>query len=232
MKKVLIVIGILIVVGLGWVAIQAKPDPSVPKAVVTDVVNNPQASPESKPQQQVEAQPQAQTQSQTQPKVQNPTTKPVENTVVPNMSAKQLDNENVKINFKGFGPGKEHLGSFGKIKSNLSFENGSIKGDVLVDMNSLTSDTEKLTTHLKSKDFFDVASYPTAKFTATSLLNGKLSGVLTIRGISKNVSFGIKHLESLPEQYTSTFTIDMKEFGINQTFANEVVELTVRILTK
>jgi hypothetical protein len=34
-------------------------------------------------------------------------------------------------------------------------------------------------------------------------------------------------VKSSDTQLSSTFNIDMKEFGINQTFANEVVELTV-----
>src|SRR5688500_7852621 len=38
-----------------------------------------------------------------------------------------------------------------------------------IDLNSAVTDTADLTTHLKSPDFFDVAKYPKATFTSTSL---------------------------------------------------------------
>ena len=66
-------------------------------------------------------------------------------------SLKQIDNANIKITFKGFGPGKVHNGSFSGITSNLSTDGSGIKGDISVDLNSMTTDTEKLTGHLKSK---------------------------------------------------------------------------------
>ncbi len=203
MKSVLIVLVVLVLGGVVWYSIQTKPDASVPAATVSDVS----------------------------------TTTEDKNVVAdesinkPVTQVKEIDNTNVKISFKGFGPGKVHNGSFAKIDSKLSFEaSGSLEGEVVVDMSSLSTDNEgKLTPHLKSADFFDVAKYPTATFKVTSLKDGKLSGVMTTHGISKNVSFDVV---SSDKELSSKFNIDMKEFGINQKFANEVIELTVTVPLK
>lgn len=203
MKSVLIFLVVLVLGGVIWYSIQTKPDASVPEAVVSDV---------------------------------NTTTEDKnlvadESTNKLATSSKEVDNVNVKITFKGFGPGKVHDGSFSKIDSKLSFDAaGSLKGEVVVDMSSLSTDNEeKLTPHLKSKDFFDVAKYPSATFKVVSLKDGKLSGLMTAHGISKNVSFDVA---SSDKELSSKFNIDMKEFGINQKFANEVIELTVIVPLK
>ncbi len=203
MKSILIVLVIIVIGGIVWYGIQTKPDASVPQANVSDVNTN--------------------TTSENEIKADESANKPA-------ISKKEIDNANVKIAFKGFGPGKVHNGSFTKVDSKLAFDGDSMKGDVVVDMTSLTTDnSEKLTPHLKSDAFFDVAKYPTASFKVISLKDGKLSGMMTVHGMSKNVSFDVKSSDT---QLSSTFNIDMKEFGIIQTFANEVIELTVTVPLK
>jgi polyisoprenoid-binding protein YceI len=208
MKTILIILGVMVVGGVGWYAIQTKPDASVPEAIVSDVNS---LTEESK----VNVDDKVQVESQ-----------------------KEIDNTKVKISFKGFGPGKVHDGSFSKIDSKLVFEGAGLKGEVVVDMSSLTTDNqEKLTPHLKSKDFFDVTKYPTAKFTVTEDLTSStcsgdnvrckapyMYGTFTIHGVTKLVSFPVVKTDT---EYKATFNIDMKEFGINQTFANEIIELNV-----
>jgi len=145
------------------------------------------------------------------------------------ITGKTVDNANVKIGFKGFGPGKEHTGSFGKIDSKLVVDGASIKGTVVADLNSISTDTEKVTTHLKTADFFDAAKYPTATFNLTSVADGKAMGKLTVHGVTKDISFPVV---ASATEVKATFNIDMKEFGINQKFANEVIELTVTVPLK
>ena len=60
-------------------------------------------------------------------------------------------------------------------------------------MNKLSSTSDQFTTHLKSKDFFDVAANPTAKFVSTSVTPGAngmatVQGNLTIKNITKPVT--------------------------------------------
>ena len=59
---------------------------------------------------------------------------------------------------------------------------------------SISTDNEKRDGHLKSADFFAVDSFPTLSFKSTKVTPGegenfKLTGDLTIRGITKEVTF-------------------------------------------
>ncbi len=197
MKSILIALGIIVIGGVVWYAIQTKPDASIQEAQVSDVTTTTNNESEIKAS---------------------------ENETTQTASDKEIDNANVKITFKGFGPGKVHEGSFGKVDSKLAFDGSDIKGEVMVDMNSLSTEISKVTTDLKSKTFFEVSKYPTATFKVTSFKDNKLSGVMTVHGVSKNVTVDVK---SSATELSSTFNIDMKEFGIDQKLANEVVELTV-----
>jgi len=213
MRKILIFLGLIIIGGGIWFSIQTKPDESVPTATVNNVTTN----------------------------TNTPSVEVKESTTTTD-SVKSIDNANVKIAFKGFGPGKFHNGSFEKIDSKLKLNDLSgMEGTVTVDMNSLTTDTEAVTKHLKTADFFDAVKYPTATFKVTKLegadaQGGNASGVFTIKGKSKEVTFPFTLIKSNNansiDGYTAKFNINMKEFGIDQKFANEIVELTVTVPLK
>ncbi len=145
------------------------------------------------------------------------------------VSKTQVDNANVKVAFKGFGPGKVHDGSFGKVTSDMYFVGDALAGSISIDVASLSTDTEKLTTHLNSKDFFDTAKFKTASFKITGWNAGTVTGTMTIRGIAKTVSFPVAMSGDV---YTADFTLNMKDFGINQKFANEEIELIVTVPVK
>ncbi len=144
-------------------------------------------------------------------------------------SKRQVDNTNIKVAFKGFGPGKVHDGSFGKVTSDMHFVGEALTGNISIDVASLTSDSDKLTTHLNSKDFFDTAKFKTANFKINSWDDGKVTGVMTIRNIAKTISFPVTLVNNT---YTADFTLNMKDFGIDQKFANEEIELIVTVPVK
>lgn len=208
MKTTIVVLVVLVLGVVGWKAIQTKPDASVPQAVVNNNIADTTVGTTTEN-----------------------TITPV-NTTPSTSATKTVDNANVKVTFKGFGPGKVHEGSFGKLTSELAFTEGNLAGMITVDVGSLTTDSEKLITHLNSADFFDTKKFPTATFKITSWKNGNVTGAMTVHGVTKNISFPVKILESYPEQYVATFTLNMKEFGINQKFANEMIELNVTVPVK
>ncbi|MFN3839777.1 MAG: YceI family protein [Cyclobacteriaceae bacterium] len=95
----------------------------------------------------------------------------------------------------------EHNG-FVKIKSGkFSVNDGKIiSGEFIIDMNTITNsdltsakDNTKLVNHLKSNDFFNVAKFPEAKLVITKSEPAgsglKVTGDLTIRGITKTIVF-------------------------------------------
>lgn len=82
----------------------------------------------------------------------------------------------------------------GKItsKSDMDFTDAAI--DFNVDVNSINTDDEKRDGHLKSADFFDVATYPKITFKSTSMKPGKIKGTytltgdLTMHGVTKKIT--------------------------------------------
>jgi polyisoprenoid-binding protein YceI len=61
---------------------------------------------------------------------------------------------------------------------------------MVIDMNSVWSDDEKLTEHLKNEDFFDVGKFPESVFELTGLKpvsegSYEVSGNLTLTGTTK-----------------------------------------------
>ncbi|UCE69978.1 MAG: YceI family protein [Flavobacteriaceae bacterium] len=116
-----------------------------------------------------------------------------------------------------------HTGTVDLKSGGLVFDNGILKGgEFIVDMTSITcTDLEgeykqKLEGHLKSDDFFSVASYETAKLVFTnSKPSGKTSyevtGELTIKGITKPVTFDVSVYGS---KATATLKIDRAEYDV------------------
>lgn len=85
--------------------------------------------------------------------------------------------------------------------SSLTVANGNItSGDFTIDMDSLkvmtSSNTkvgvDKLEGHLRSDDFFSIEAHPTARFVIKNVTNGTVTGELTIKGITKTITFPAK----------------------------------------
>ena len=98
---------------------------------------------------------------------------------------------------------------------------------------------EKRDQHLRSKDFFDVAQYPTLEFASTEVTDitpnsAKLHGLLTIHGIQKPVVLDLAiHGEgkdpwgNVRSGFTATTTINRKDFGLTWNQALESGQLLV-----
>ena len=149
----------------------------------------------------------------------------------------KVDASDSKVNWSGKSPTGEHLGYIKLTDGELIVDKGEIKGGKFnFDMNSITntdiSDAEsrnKLVTHLKSVDFFDVQKFPTAKFVITKvskLNNGstgqlkathRVEGDLTIKGITKKISFdaSINLLNGKFAASAPAFIINRTEWGVN-----------------
>lgn len=113
--------------------------------------------------------------------------------------------------FKVF-TGKVTLGEDGKV-SKVAFD---------VDTTSAYSDADKLTTHLKSKDFFEVEKYPKAAFVSTAItekaageFTHEVTGNMTIREITKEITFPAKiTVTDGKVEASSTFKVERFQFGI------------------
>ena len=94
-------------------------------------------------------------------------------------------------------------------------------------MASTWSDNDKLTGHLKSPDFFDVAKFPTITFKSKSIAaagagKAKVTGDLTLHGVTKEVVLEVEGPTQVikdPMGNTragahATTKIDRREFGM------------------
>ena len=138
----------------------------------------------------------------------------------------QVIKEKSSIEFTGAKVTRDHKGKFNNFDGAIAYAGtkpASVNFDI--DLNSMETDTEKLTGHLKTADFFDVAKYPKATFTSSALTetpgaaNGathELRGTLDMHGVKKDVVIPVK-AEVTPEgvRTTSEFTINRHDWGIS-----------------
>jgi polyisoprenoid-binding protein YceI len=144
-----------------------------------------------------------------------------------------LDGNNTKIEFIGTKPGGKHTGGFKNLTGKASGGDATdLKLEVEIDTTSMYTDTAKLTNHLKSADFFEVKTYPKAKFVSTKVEKAKegytVTGELTLHGKTKTISFPAAIAVAADAvTLNSTFTIDRQDFGIS--FGAGKVDDTVTI---
>ncbi|MFA7446374.1 MAG: YceI family protein [Flavobacteriaceae bacterium] len=97
------------------------------------------------------------------------------------------------------------------------------------DASSISTGSTDRDNHLKSGDFFDVENFPKITFTSTSFdKNGKLTGDLTIRGVSKPVTLDVEFGGTAKDPWgntklglTLTGKVNRKDWGLNWNSALE-----------
>lgn len=93
---------------------------------------------------------------------------------------------------------------------------------VTIDLNSVEAKVGKLTEHLKSPDFFDVAKFPQATFASSEIKSGgekgathTVTGTLDLHGVKKTVTFPATiNVAADAVTVNSEFAINRKDFGI------------------
>jgi polyisoprenoid-binding protein YceI len=131
----------------------------------------------------------------------------------------KLTGDNTKITFVGTKPGGKHEGGFKTVTGTATVDGNTLaRVEVEIDVNSIYSDNEKLTAHLKSPDFFGVKDNPKATFKSTKIdsTDGvKITGDMTINGKTKSVTFPAQVSYSGGTlKITSDFSIDKRDFGM------------------
>ena len=105
--------------------------------------------------------------------------------------------------------------------------------DVVIDASSIDTGVADRDAHLRSADFFDVERYPEITFKSTSVTQAaadrlSVSGVLTIKGITRDVVLDVEILGQVKDPwgneraaFSATTSIDRREFGLTW---NQVLE--------
>jgi polyisoprenoid-binding protein YceI len=151
-----------------------------------------------------------------------------------------------KVEFVGSKVTGSHNGSFEKFNGEIHYANNDLTQShvkITIDATSVKTDDPKLTEHLKTPDFFDIAKFPEAMFESTKITPGgdkgashTVTGNLTLHGVTKSITFPAT-IAVTPDSATvdANFAINRKDFGINYPGAQDnlirddvVMKLTIR----
>lgn len=134
--------------------------------------------------------------------------------------------ENSKIEFVGSKVTGSHTGGFKQFRGTIELaKEGVEKSRVTIDIDtdSIFTDNERLTGHLKTADFFDVPKHPKANFTSTKIepattagATHTVTGNLDLHGVKKSISFPAT-IQLAPDaaSVNAEFSINRKDFAIN-----------------
>lgn len=170
-----------------------------------------------------------------------------------------LDNVDVDssvITWKGAKPTGAHDGTILLKGGSLNLEEGKLTGGSFViemaTMKNLDLDAEsgaKLVGHLSAPDFFDVATYATAKFVITNVEetdnNLSVTGNLTVKDITKSITIPATLVTegNVTTFKSEKFNVDRTDFNIKYAskkffdnlkdkFINDMIEFSFSVSTK
>ncbi len=143
----------------------------------------------------------------------------------------QIDSSHSHINFTA-----RHMmiskvrGSFESFSGTVNFnEENPVNStvEIAVDLSSINTRDAQRDGHLKSPDFFDVASHPTMRFVSTRVEqidenNGRLIGDLTIKGVTHEVALDVEYAGVAKSPwgtesagFSATGSLNRKDWGLN-----------------
>lgn len=161
-----------------------------------------------------------------------------------------VDTTASRVKFTGYGVGKNHPGKFKVSSGTVAVANDKVTGgSFTIDIKSLDLEQKggmfdsKLRPHLMSGDFFDADKFGTAKFDITGVqpyshngsdssvvdgANFTVSGNLTLKDVTKNISFPAKiDLDGNTLKAKSNFVIDRTQwqmrYGNDKTLGDKFI---------
>lgn len=148
-----------------------------------------------------------------------------------NNGSKGIAVKSLDFKFTGYGPAKEHTGTFSDIKYDFTLANtgsstGLIQsGTVVINTSTVSTGINLLDTDLCSKNFFECPKNPIINFSLKSVVvdpktgSGTASGELIFKGKTKAISFPITFARANGDAgklnagtYTADFRVNMKDF--------------------
>ena len=144
---------------------------------------------------------------------------PQKTSAAPAASAKEyVIRAGSKVGFVGSKVTGKHNGGFTNVAGSIQVSDGKIAGtpEIKIAMKSIWTDTDRLTGHLSSPDFFDVAKNPVTTFTATAIQGTNVTGNLFLHGVTKSISFPAQiAIDDDAVTVKADFAINRKDFNIN-----------------
>lgn len=137
-----------------------------------------------------------------------------------------------KVEWVGAKVTGDHSGGFKVVKGTAQVDADALLSlNAEIDIASMFSDSDRLTGHLLSADFFEAKKYPTATFSSTKIENGTITGILDMRMIKKEISFPAKiSVQEQAVDIQAEFTINRRLWEINYNGkANDLIKDDVLI---
>ena len=160
---------------------------------------------------------------------------PENNSTAPAASEKlAITPENSKVEFVAAKVTRSHNGSFKQFSGAIDLVPNSLPGSrVTIDIqtDSVVTDEDGLTKHLKTPDFFDIAKYPKATFVSTKIepsnaggATHNVTGNFELHGVRKSIAFPA-NIQVAPDSVAvnAEFSINRKDFGV--VFQNKTDDL-------
>lgn len=154
----------------------------------------------------------------------------------------EVDSDRSKLEWEGYKPTGQHDGTVDIVSGSLMMKDGNlVGGEFVMDLTTISvldiedpGMNERLTGHLKSADFFEVETYPQARFEITGVkpFDGKpvnpemekgdlkathtITGNLIVKDISKSISFNamVNEKEGKFRAKTNMFFLDRTEWNV------------------
>jgi polyisoprenoid-binding protein YceI len=136
-----------------------------------------------------------------------------------------LDKASSKVGFIGAKVTADHPGSFSDFSGTAKVADGKVQSlEVVIEMKSLTADSEDLQKHLAGADFFDIEKFPQAKFSMLEVTEKpgeggathEIAGNLEMHGETKKITFPATITISETEVAgKAEFKIDRNLWGIS-----------------
>lgn len=142
-----------------------------------------------------------------------------------------------------FGAGMFY-GRFNDVTGTITYnpeDPSSLSFDIVIDVESVDTNIERLNNHLKSPDFFNAKEFRemTFKSTAVSKIDDdtfKVTGDLTIHGITKTITTQVELTGTVSSPrgkkigFETIFTVDRSEYGVNYGLDNGVLGREIRLI--
>lgn len=133
------------------------------------------------------------------------------------------------LTFVGGSSVVDHDGGFAGFTLDLGNSADLVNSTVTasIAMESVYTDSDGLTGHLKREDFFDTENYPVASFTSTEVISKgdnkyDIVGDLTLKGVTKSVVITATLDEGV---FTGEFELPRKEFGVgNDSYGDKILD--------
>jgi polyisoprenoid-binding protein YceI len=129
-------------------------------------------------------------------------------------------------------------GRFGNVQATIVYNEADVTKSTVtatIGVDTVNTGVDQRNTHLKSPDFFDIATMPTATFTSTSVVkNGNhltVTGNLTLHGVTKPVVLDVVGPNGsmtdpkgkVHTGFSATTSLDRTAFGIGPKFPAAMV---------